>query len=130
VSQAPGGGRTAPHIIVDDEDDGAPREGSVLPGPQEGEKASGGRSEVPPQPVAPEGPTEPRPASSAEAGGSIEAPRSETTVKAPAPTAGETGVHLTAPGASRGPQGAPSSQKKADPRARYVLAFFDLYSDF
>jgi len=53
-SQAPGGGRTAPHIIVDDEEDGAPREGSVPSGPQEGERALGGESEVPPQPVAPQ----------------------------------------------------------------------------
>ena len=63
--QAPGGGQTAPHIIVDDEEDGAPRDGSVLPGPQEGEKASGGGSEVPPQLVMPGSPTEPRPASGA-----------------------------------------------------------------
>ena len=81
---------------------------------------SGGGSEVPPQPVAPEGPTEPRPASGVEAGGSVETPRAETTVEVPAPTAGETGVQPTAPGAPGGPQGIPSSQKKAAPRARCV----------
>ena len=67
-----------------------------------------------------EGPTEPRPVSGAEEGGSVEAPRAEITVEAPAPTAGETGVHPMAPGALGGPQGAPCSQKKAAPRARYV----------
>ena len=87
-------------------------------GPQEREKASGGESEVPPQPIAPEGPAEPRPASEAEAGDSVEALRAETTVEVPAPTAGETGVQPTAPGALGGPQGVPSSQKKAAPRAR------------
>jgi len=105
-TQAPRGGQTAPHIIVDDEEDGTPWEGSVLPGPQEGERAPGGGSEAPPRPVVPEGPTEPRPASRAEAGGSVEAPRSETTVEVPAPTA---------PRALGGPQGVPSSQKKAAP---------------
>ena len=39
-SQAPRGGQSVPHIIVDDED-GAPREGSVPVGPQEGEKVKG-----------------------------------------------------------------------------------------
>ena len=107
-SQVPGGGQTVPHIVVDDED-GAPREGSVPVGPREREKASGGGSEVPPQPVAPEGPTEPRLASGAEAGGPVEASRAETAVEVPAPSAGETGVQPTAPGASGGPQGAPSS---------------------
>jgi len=62
-SQAPGLLGTAPHIIVDDEKDGAPWDDSVLLGTQEGERASGGGSEVPPQPAAPEGPSEPRPAS-------------------------------------------------------------------
>ena len=33
-SQAPGGEQTAPHIIVDDEEDGTPREGSVPLGPR------------------------------------------------------------------------------------------------
>jgi len=89
-------------------------------GPQEGEKASGGGFEVPPQPVAPESPVEPRPVSGAEAGGLVEASQAETAVEVPAPSAGETGVRPTAPGASGGPQGAPSSQKKAAPRARYV----------
>jgi len=70
---------------------------------------------VPPQPVAPGSPTEPRPMSGAEAGGSDEAPRAETTVEAPAPSAGEAGVQPTAPGALGGPQGAPTSQKKAAP---------------
>jgi len=101
-SQAPGGGQTVPHIIVDDEDS-APREGSVPVGPQEGEKASRGRSEVLPQPVAPESLVEPRPASGAEASGLVEASQAETTVEVPAPSAGETGVWPTAPGASGGP---------------------------
>jgi len=101
-SQAPGGGQTVPHIIVDDED-GAPQEGSIPVGPQEREEALGGESEVPPQPIAPEGPTEPRPASEAEAGDSVEAPRAETTVEVLAPTAGETGVQPMAPGALGGP---------------------------
>jgi len=70
--QALGGGQTVPHIIVDDEDS-APRKGSVPVGPHEGEKASGGGSEVPPQPVAPEGLAKPRPKSGAEAGGLGEA---------------------------------------------------------
>ena len=107
-SQAPGGGQTVPHIIVDDED-GAPREGSVPVGPQESEKASRGESEVPPQPIASEGPTDPRPASGAEAGDSVVAPRTETIVEAPAPSAGETGPRPMAPGTLGGPQGAPSS---------------------
>ena len=64
-SQAPGGGQAVPHIIVYDED-GAPQEGFVPTGPQEGEKASGDGSEAPPRPVVSEGPTEPRPASGAE----------------------------------------------------------------
>jgi len=72
-------------------------------GPQEGEKASGGESEVPPQPVVPEGLAEPRPASGAGAGASVEATLAETTVVAPASSAGETGVRPTAPGASGGP---------------------------
>ena len=107
-SQAPGGGQSVPHIIVDDED-GASREGSVPVGPQEGEKASGGGSKVPPQPVAPEGLAELHPASGAEAGDSVEVPRGETTVEAPAPSVGEMVVRPTAPGVSGGPQGAPSS---------------------
>ena len=78
-------------------------------GPQEREKASGGESELPPQLIALEGPSGPRPASGAEAGDSVEAPRAETTVEVPAPTAGETGVRPTAPGALGGPQGVPSS---------------------
>ena len=67
-----GGGQTVPHIIVDDED-GAPQEGSVTVGPQEGDKTSGGESVAPPQLVAPEGLAEPRPASGAEAGHLLEA---------------------------------------------------------
>jgi len=117
-SQAPGGGQTVPHIIVDD-DVSAPREGPVPVGPQ-GEKASGGESEVPPEPIAPEGRAEPHPASGAEAGGSMEVTKAETTVEAPGPSAGETGVRSMAPGASGGPQGAPSSHKKSAPRARCV----------
>jgi len=89
-------------------------------GPQEGEKASEGGSQVLPQPVAPEGLAEPSPASGAEAGGSVEASQAETTIEAPAPSAGEMGVRPTAPGASGGSQGAPSSQKKTAPRARCV----------
>ena len=117
-TQAPGDGQAVPHIIVDDEDS-APQEGSAPVGPQEGEKASGGESEAPPQPVAPEGVAEPGPAPGAGVGASVEATRAETTVVVPAPS-GETGVRPTAPGASGGPQGALSSQKKAAPRARYV----------
>jgi len=89
-------------------------------GPQEGEKTLGGESEVPPQPEAPEGPTEPLSAPRAEAGGSVEAPRTETSVEVPAPSAGETGVQSTAPGAPGDPQGVPGSQKRAAPRARCV----------
>ena len=122
-SQAPGDERIAPYIIVDDEEDGAPREGYVPSGPQEGERAPGGGPEVPPQPAAPVGPTEPRPASGAEVGGSAEAPRAETTVEAPAPTTREAGVKPTTLDASGGAKGAPSSQKGAAPRARYVQAF-------
>ena len=92
-------------------------------GSQEREKASGGESEVPPQPIAPEGPSEPRPASGAEAGDSVEASRTETIVEVLAPSAGKSGPRPTAPGASGGPQGAPSSQKKSAPRARYVYDF-------
>ena len=122
-SQAPRGERIAPYIIVDDEEDGAPREGPIPPGPQEGERASSGGSEMPPQPVVPEGSTEPRPSAGAEVGGSAEAPRAETTVEAPVPTAGETGIRPTTLGAPGGTQGAPSSEKSAAPRARYVLVF-------
>jgi hypothetical protein len=118
-SQALGGGQSVPHIIVDDEDS-TPQEGSVPEGPQEGEKASGGESEVPPQPVAPEGLAEPRLASGTEAGGSVEVTQAETIVVALVPSAGETGVRPTAPSVSGGPQGVPSSQKKATPRARCV----------
>jgi len=117
--QAPGGGQTVPHIIVDDEDS-APRVGSVPVGPQEGEKASRGESEAPPQPVVPEGLAEPRPASGAGTGALVEATQVETIIVVPAPSAGETGVRPTAPGASGGSQGASGSQKKAAPRARYV----------
>jgi len=92
-------------------------------GPQEGEKASRGGFEVPPQPVAPEGLAEPRPESGTEVSGLVEATQAETAVEVPTPFAGETGVRPTAPGASGGPQGAPSSQKKAAPRARYVRDF-------
>jgi len=87
----------------------------------------GSGSKVPPQPVVPEGPSEPRPVYGAEAGGSVEAPWAETTVEAPAATVGELGVHPTAPGASRASQGAPGSQKKAAPRARYILVFLSLF---
>jgi len=114
---------------VDDEEDSAPRESSVPSGPKEGERAKWGGSEVPSQPVVPEGPTEPRPAFGAEAGGSVEVPRAETTVEAPAPTAGEMGVHPMAPGTSRGPQGAPSSQKKAAPE-QGMYRFSNFSSDF
>ena len=117
-SHVPGGVRVAPYIIVDDEEDGAPQGGSVPPGPQEGERAPGGGLEAPQEPVAPEGPTEPRPAARAEVGRSAEASRSETTVGAPVPSAGETVARPTTPNASGGAQGAPSSQKSAAPRAR------------
>ena len=104
-TQAPGAGQTVPHIIVDDEDS-APREGSAPVGPQEGEKASGGESEVPPQPVAPEGVAKPCPAPGAGAGALVGVAQAETTD--------------VVPGASGDPQGALSSQKKAAPRARYI----------
>ena len=61
--------------------------GSVPSGPQGGERAPGGGSEAPPRSVVPEGPTEPRLVSGAEAGGLAEAPRAEGTVEAPVPTA-------------------------------------------
>ena len=122
-SQEPGGERITPYIIVDDEEDGAPQEGSVPPGPQEGERAPGGGSEMLPQPVALEAPIEPRPAAGAGVEGSAEVPRAETTAEAPAPTAGETGIHPTTPGAAGGAQGARSSQKSAAPPARYVPIF-------
>jgi len=118
-TQAPGGGQVVPHIIVDDEDS-APCEGSAPVGPQEGEKASGVESEGPPQPVVPEDLAEPSPASGAGTGASMEATQTETTVVAPASLADETGDQPAAPSNSGGPQGAPSSQKKAAPRARYV----------
>jgi len=108
--------------MVDDEDS-APRQGSVPVCPQEGEKASGGESEAPPQPVASEGQAEPCPASGAEAGGLVEATQAETTVVAPAPSAGEARVRPTAPGIFGRPQGVLSSQKKAVPRARCVQDF-------
>jgi len=118
-TQAPGGGQAVPHIIVDDEDS-VPRDGSAPAGLQEGERAFGGESEAPLQPVVPEGVAEPRPAPGAGTGVLVEATQTETAVVAPAPTAGETGVQSAAPGDSGGPQGAPSSLKKAAPRARYV----------
>jgi len=118
-TQAPEVGQTVPHVIVDDEDS-VPREGSAPEGPQEGERASEGGSEAPLQPVVPEVAAEPRPAPGAGTGDLVEAAQIETTVVAPAPLADETGVHPSAPGDSGGPQGAPSSQKKAAPRARYV----------
>jgi len=119
-----GGERIAPYIIVDDEEDGAPQEGSVPSGPQEGERVPTGGSEMPPQPVAPEGPIEPRPVTGAKVEGLTEAPRAKTTIRAPVPTVGETGTHSTSLSAPRGAQGAPSSQKSAAPRARYVLVFY------
>jgi len=67
-------------------------------GPQEGLKASRGEPEAPPQLVASEVLAEPRSASGAETGGSVEATQAETIVVAPAPSAGETGVPPTAPG--------------------------------
>ena len=110
--------RVAPYIIVDDEEDGAPQGGSVPPGPQEGERAPGGGLEAPKEPEAPEGPTGPRPAAGAEVEGSGEAPRTETTVKAPATSTVEKGARLAIPGAVGGAQRAPSFQKSAAPRAR------------
>jgi len=89
-------------------------------GPQEGEKALEGESKAPPQPAAPEGVTEPCLVPRAGAGALVEATQAETTIVAPAPSTGETGVQPTGPGALGGPQGALSSQKKAVPRARYV----------
>ena len=118
-THAPGGGQAAPHIIVDDEDS-APREGSAPVGPQEGEKASGVGSEAPPQPVVLEALAEPAPAFGAGTDALVEASQAETAVVSPAPSAGEAGVGPAAPGTAGGPLGAPSSQKKSAPRARYV----------
>jgi len=117
--QAPEGGQAVPHSIVDDEDS-APGEGSAPVGPQEGEKASGVGSEAPPQPVVPEALVEPLPASGARTGVSVEASPAETIVVPPVTSVGEAEVGPTASGAAGGPQGAPSSQKKSAPRARYV----------
>jgi len=79
--------------------------------------------------VAPEGPTEPCPAPGAEVEGSAEAPWAESTVEAPVPTAGETGIRLTTLSAPRGAQGDPSSQNSASPeQGMYWL--FDLSFDF
>ena len=86
---------------MDDEEDGAPQEGSVPLGPQEGERMPGGGSAAPPQPEVPEGSIEPRPVFGA--GCSAEEPRAETSVEVPALTAGETG-RPTAPGAPGGPK--------------------------
>ena len=116
--KVPGGMRVAPYIIVDDEEDGAPQGGSVPPGPQEGERAPGGGLEAPQEPVAPEGPTEPRPLAGEEVEGSVEAPRAETTIEAPAASAGETSARPTTPGGLGGAQGASSSQRSAAPRVR------------
>ena len=78
-SKAPSGGpqipravEGAPYIIVDERKDEAPQAGSVAPGPQEGEKPTGGAHR------APEGlraPTEPRPRPRVEAEVSPEAPK-------------------------------------------------------
>ena len=122
-SHAPGGERITPYIIVDDEEDGAPQGGPVPLGPQEGERAPGGGSEMPPQSVVSEGPIEPHPAAGVEVEGLAEAPWAETTVGSPVPTAGETGIHPSTLGASGGAQGASRSQKSAAPRARYVQVF-------
>ena len=117
-AQAPGGGQAAPHIIVDDEDSAA-HEGSGPVGPQEGEKALEVGSEALPQPVVPEAPAEPAPATGAGTDASVEASPAETAAVSPVPSAGEAGVGPAAPGAAGGPLGAPSSQKKSAPRARY-----------
>ncbi|XP_021306703.1 basic salivary proline-rich protein 1-like [Sorghum bicolor] len=115
-TQAPGGGQSVPHIIVDDEDS-APREDSAPVGPQEGEKASGAEPEEPPQPVVPESLAEPSPSSGAGTGALVGASQAETTMVPPTPSAGEAGVRPTAPSAAGDPQGAPSSHKKSAPRA-------------
>ena len=96
-SQAPGGARVAPFIIVDDEEDGAPQGGSVPPGPQEGERAPGGGSETPQEPMEPVGPIEPRPAAGADVEGSAEALWAGMTIGAPVPFVGEMGIHVTIP---------------------------------
>ena len=78
---------------------------------------------MPPQPVAPESLAEPRPESGTEVSASVEATQAETAVEAPAPSAGDTVVRPSAPGASGGPQGAPGSQKKAAPeRGMYGIS--------
>jgi len=119
-SQAPGGDRIAPYIIVDDEEDGAPQEGSVPMGPQEGETAPGSGFEMPPRPVAPEAPIEPRPAAGAELGGLTEAPGAETTARAPMPSAGETGIHPTTPSA-------PGSARELQAPKRVLLPVRGMY---
>ena len=116
-TQAPGAGQSVPHIVVDDEDS-APRKDSAPVGPQEGEKASEAEPEEPPHLVVPEGLAEPTPSSGAEAGAPVEVSQAEANMVPPAPSAGETWVRPTAPGAAGDPEGAPSSHKKSAPRAR------------
>ena len=86
---------------------------------------SGGESEAPPQLVVPEGLAEPRPASGAGVGGSVEATQAETTVEAPAPSAGETRVRPTAPGASGGPKELRAPRRNLPPE-RGAYRIFDL----
>ena len=86
-SHVPGGVRVASYIIVDDEEDGAPQGGPVPSDPEEGERAPGGGLEAPQEPVAPEGPTGPRPGVEV-----AEASRAETTLGAHVPSVGETGA--------------------------------------
>ena len=81
---------------------------------------------MPLQLVALEGLSESCPASGMEASGSVEAIQAETVSGAPAPSAGETEVRPTAPAASRGPQGAPNSQKKAAPPSEVRMGFLIL----
>jgi len=55
--------------------------------------------------------------------GSAEVPWAETTVEAPTPTIGETGIHPTTLGAPGGAQGAPSSHKSAAPPSKVCTSF-------
>ena len=61
-----------------DHEDSAPREGSAPVGPQEEEWASEVGSEALPQPVVPEAPAEPAPATGAGTDASVEASQAET----------------------------------------------------
>jgi len=106
-----------------------PTRGLYPHGSPGGGEGAGGGSEASPRPVVSEGLTEPRTVFEAVAGGLAEAPWAEGTIEAPAPTIGGTGIHSTARGTPGGPQGAPSSQKKAAPE-QGMYRFSDFSFDF